>query len=341
MQTKFSKDLDFEKATEIAHYIKIDVDKYADILLNMVESREVYDNSNSTKREQAYSPYDIALIILKQTTVSLRRKAYEVHEQWLKDNGYIETETDWKDIPGYSRYQVSRYGHVRVKESGAIMQPGFAETYPRVNLIPDRRKGVSRVNGIHVYQLVADAFVDKIPGKTLPDHINENPLDSRAENLQWSDSVENSNLVRTVIRKVKTLLLNRPIIWLNHYFPSREYASKLTGVSLQNRYDWRDYNYKIDGEQFPGLPILSNEEIKELRTDKRRRGPIRGRDISTNCVYTFDSLQDAAQYIKSEVKQNNALNGIVGEISLALNGKGRRGKPYEVFGYEWQRIDVD
>ena len=333
-----SEDLILEKVAEVVHYIKFDVEKYADMLLNLVESREAYNSSDNKCKELMYSQYDIALVILQQTTVAIRRKAYEAHEQWLKDNGYVETETDWEDIPGYSRYQVSRYGHVRVKETGAIKRPGFAGPYPRVSIVPDEQKKAARSVGNHVYQLVADAFLDKIPGKTLPDHINENTLDSRAENLQWSDNVENSNMIRSFIRKVKSMLTHQPVMFFNHYFPSRQNAFKTLGISTLRGAKcgayYHDYDYKIDGEQFPGIANLSEEEIKRIH-DVVHKFLIQCKDLETGKILIFENYRVAANYIQPNVKIG--CQSIVSQ--LAKQVKQGKGKPVKLFGYEWAPVD--
>lgn len=102
----------------------------------------------------------------------------------------------WKDIPGYEGlYQVSNLGKVKSVNRILITNNGQKRSYKGKNLIPSigssgyygvsisNKKGIKR---FRVHILVAMAFLDhKAKGYTnVVDHINNNPLDNRVENLQ-------------------------------------------------------------------------------------------------------------------------------------------------------------
>ena len=108
----------------------------------------------------------------------------------------------WKDVPGYEGfYQVSDLGNVKSLSrkiwngkvffisKDKLLKPGV-DGYCNVEL----SKNCKRKN-FKVHQLVAMAFLGHIPCgfELVVDHINDNPLDNRVENLQIVTQRENSH----------------------------------------------------------------------------------------------------------------------------------------------------
>jgi hypothetical protein len=132
----------------------------------------------------------------------------------------------WKPVVGYEGlYEVSDQGRVRslpgkrwngqaVHEfKGRILRPQNSCRYLHVAL---SRNGKVKTKRIH--QLVAEAFLKPCPGKSgrgrnfyHVDHINNNPHDNRALNLQWLTHYENTYIKANRLRDVAGRFASNPI----------------------------------------------------------------------------------------------------------------------------------
>ena len=126
----------------------------------------------------------------------------------------------WKDVIGYEgSYQVSNLGRVKSLKFNRknILRPSVnARGYLQVNI----------GKTINVHKLVAIAFLNHVPnGMTLVvDHINNNKLDNRVDNLQIITQKENT---------LKSLREN-----------SRRYSDKSNKSSQYTGVCWDKENYK-------------------------------------------------------------------------------------------------
>jgi len=98
----------------------------------------------------------------------------------------------WKDVPNYEGiYKVSDLGNIKSLLSNKIMkQSNTNDGYLCISLMNKGKRWRPKI-----HQIVAMAFLGHIPCgmKMVIDHINDNPLDNRVENLQIVTTRYNSN----------------------------------------------------------------------------------------------------------------------------------------------------
>lgn len=152
----------------------------------------------------------------------------------------------WKDIKGYEGYyQISNMGRVRSIERTIENGRGYYKTMPERILKPHNngtdylfvelcKNGKGKL--FYVHRLVATAFCENLEGYKEINHINEDKLDNRAENLEWCDRAYNISYGTRNQRMAEKR--GKPVIGINKIsglileFPSISEASKQTGISL-------------------------------------------------------------------------------------------------------------
>ncbi len=101
----------------------------------------------------------------------------------------------FKTIKGFERYSVSNRGRVINSKTGKVLSQRKASNgYLRVNL----RKGDIKYEKPHVasvHRLVAEAFLERIPGKDYVNHKDLNKENNNVKNLEWCTAKENSQHV--------------------------------------------------------------------------------------------------------------------------------------------------
>lgn len=103
------------------------------------------------------------------------------------------TRERWKAIPGYPKYQVSDFGHVRRSDSKKLLTPSDGEGRLRVNLCPRNSSGCGSFKTVRVHRLVLLAFRGYAPvGKPLGTHRDGNSQNNRLANLRWGSKKDNA-----------------------------------------------------------------------------------------------------------------------------------------------------
>lgn len=98
----------------------------------------------------------------------------------------------WKDIPGYDGiYQISNYGRVKSNynyRKGNILTQRLKKGYYSVGL---RKDGIRKWHLVH--RLVASAFIMNKKNMPQVNHIDENKLNNKVDNLEWCTASYNNN----------------------------------------------------------------------------------------------------------------------------------------------------
>lgn len=99
----------------------------------------------------------------------------------------MENRETWKDIQGYSDYQISNLGRVWSTKSQRHLKPTEKENgYFMINLIANNGKRKKE----YIHRLVALAFLENPNGYTEVHHIDKNRWNNTAENLEWVNRAE-------------------------------------------------------------------------------------------------------------------------------------------------------
>lgn len=136
----------------------------------------------------------------------------------------------WRDIPGYGGiYRVSNLGQVmstahpndsRKRKNTLLKQMPNSKGYLRVRLIALN----GAIKSAFVHRLVAEAFINKPSGCDIVNHLDFNPKNNKANNLEWVTrkgnydySAQRGRFDRTPewLRKTKKSLdekMGRPVI---------------------------------------------------------------------------------------------------------------------------------
>ena len=93
----------------------------------------------------------------------------------------------WKSIKGFSKYEVSTLGRVRIVANEAIMKPYLSNHYCKVSLTND--DGIQRHRRIH--RLVADTFLTNPHNHPDIDHIDGVKTNNVVENIRWLSKSDN------------------------------------------------------------------------------------------------------------------------------------------------------
>lgn len=109
----------------------------------------------------------------------------------------------WKDIKGFEGiYQVSNLGRVRNAKRLNILSPSKYQGYLRVNLSTGKR---GKYKTISIHRLVAMAFKDGYSEGLEVNHIDENPSNNHADNLEWITHAKNVIHATFTSRRMATL----------------------------------------------------------------------------------------------------------------------------------------
>lgn len=142
---------------------------------------------------------------------------------------------EYKIIEGFPNYEVSNLGNVRNRYTKQILKPRIDRGHARVCLY-NYLEGKSKVL-IQVHRLVMNHFNPTTLEGLVVNHKDENPLNNRLDNLEWTTNA--CNLDYSNVSEKKSLKLSLPIVGKNIstskeiVFRSATKAAKYIGYKIQ------------------------------------------------------------------------------------------------------------
>lgn len=107
---------------------------------------------------------------------------------------------EWKIIPSFPDYEASSLGFIRNKGTLKNITFFYNGGYAQMHVYKDQVRHAKKL-----HQLVAQAFHANPENKPTVNHINKNPKDNRACNLEWATQQENNE------HKVKNNFNRKPL----------------------------------------------------------------------------------------------------------------------------------
>ena len=167
----------------------------------------------------------------------------------------------WKDIKGYEGlYKVSNLGHIYSNYVNRNLEGSLDKYGYKVTILTN--------NGIHrrylSHRLVAQAFIPNPENKPQVNHIDEDKINNRIDNLEWNTAKENMNhgtrterqiATQRIIQKSRSVQCSNGNIYRSTREASRELGvdnSSLNKVLKGKRKQAGGYTFKYAEESYGG-----------------------------------------------------------------------------------------
>ena len=157
----------------------------------------------------------------------------------------------WKNISGFSNYQVSNLGNIKSKKTDHILKQQLNEKkYCVITLFDDNRKKRT----LRVHRLVANAFIENSNNLPQINHKDGNKQNNYINNLEWcNNSYNQKEAYRIGLKKTKPIIqleLNNKVIkeYKNCADASKQLnlkASSIYRVCTGVRKKYKNYKWKF------------------------------------------------------------------------------------------------
>jgi hypothetical protein len=125
----------------------------------------------------------------------------------------------WKQLENYSKYSISNTGLVRNNRTKKLISGSVSQGYVVVTLYPDS----GEEKPLRLHRLVALLFHPNENNYPVVNHIDGNPLNNNASNLEWSTVIENTrHAVAMGLNKANNI---RAVRRISSSGETKEYAS--------------------------------------------------------------------------------------------------------------------
>jgi len=210
----------------------------------------------------------------------------------------------WKDVlefEGY--YQVSNLGRVRSIDRKVITSNNRTYFCPSVMLTPKigrtgyyevvltKHDGKRYCKRIH--RLVAEAFLENFNNYPFINHINENKLDNRVENLEWCTAKQNIEAYHNSRTLVYQYNFNGELLntWNSITKAAESVSGDKTGIQHCCKGNLKTYfgfvwSYNVLNKKQIADRLINNTLVKVQQLDK-----------NDNIINTYDSITDAARSV--------------------------------------------
>lgn len=105
----------------------------------------------------------------------------------------------WKSAPGFNGYEISNHGRIRNVNGRILKLADNGLGYKKF-----RRKIGDVFKEDYIHRLVALAFLPNPEGKPCVNHLDCNPANNKADNLEWCTKAENSAYMVKLGRNKRT-----------------------------------------------------------------------------------------------------------------------------------------